>query len=43
MEISIQSLLEGAARANGSVGVIDVFRTVTTAAVAPTGILSSNV
>src|SRR6266849_5668859 len=34
MEISIQSLLEGAARANGTVGIIDVFRAFTTAAVA---------
>src|SRR6266446_10570258 len=34
MKISIQSLLEGAARANGMVGIIDVFRAFTTAAVA---------
>jgi len=34
MKISIQSLLEGAARGNGTVGIIDVFRAFTTAAVA---------
>jgi 2-phosphosulfolactate phosphatase len=34
MEISIQSLLEGAARATGTVAIIDVFRAFTTAAVA---------
>ena len=34
MEISIHSLLEGAARATGSVAVIDVFRAFTTAALA---------
>jgi 2-phosphosulfolactate phosphatase len=34
MEISIHSLLEGAARATGSVAVIDVFRAFTSAAVA---------
>src|SRR5438552_685764 len=34
MEISIQSLLEGARRATGTVAVIDVFRAFTTAAVA---------
>jgi 2-phosphosulfolactate phosphatase len=34
MKISIQSLLEGAARANGSVGIIDVFRAFATGAVA---------
>jgi hypothetical protein len=34
MEISIRSLLEGAARATGTVAVIDVFRAFTTAAVA---------
>ena len=33
MEISIQSLLEGAKRATGTVAVIDVFRAFTTAAV----------
>ena len=35
MKISTQSLLEGAARGNGAVGMIDVFRAFTTAAVAP--------
>jgi 2-phosphosulfolactate phosphatase len=34
MEISIHSLLDGAARATGTVAVIDVFRAFTTAAVA---------
>jgi 2-phosphosulfolactate phosphatase len=34
MEISIHSLLEGAARATGTVAIIDVFRAFTTAAVA---------
>jgi 2-phosphosulfolactate phosphatase len=34
MEISIHSLLEGAARATGSVAVSDVFRAFTSAAVA---------
>ena len=34
MEIRIESLLEGASRATGSVAVIDVFRAFTTAAVA---------
>jgi 2-phosphosulfolactate phosphatase len=34
MEISIQSLLEGATRATGTVAIIDVFRAFTTAAVA---------
>src|SRR6266436_132231 len=34
MKISIQSLLEGAARGNGTVGIIDLFRAFTTAAVA---------
>ena len=34
MEISIYSLLEGAARASGAVAVIDLFRAFTTAAVA---------
>ena len=33
MEISIQSLLEGATRATGTVAIIDVFRAFTTAAV----------
>jgi phosphosulfolactate phosphohydrolase-like enzyme len=35
MEISIQSLLEGAKRTTGSVAIIDVLRAFTTAAVAP--------
>ena len=34
MNISIHSLVEGAARATGTVAVIDVFRAFTTAAVA---------
>jgi hypothetical protein len=34
MKISIQSLLEGATRATGTVAIIDVFRAFTTAAVA---------
>ena len=34
MKISIYSLLEGAARATGTVAVIDLFRAFTTAAVA---------
>jgi len=34
VKISIQSLLEGAARGKGTVGIIDVFRAFTTAAVA---------
>src|SRR5580693_10696042 len=34
MKVAIQSLLEGAERATGSVAVIDVFRAFTTAAVA---------
>ncbi len=34
MEISLQSLLEGATRATGTVAVIDVLRAFTTAAVA---------
>src|SRR6202045_2983663 len=34
MEISIQSFLEGATRATGTVAIIDVFRAFTTAAVA---------
>ncbi len=34
MKIAIQSLLEGAVRATGTVAVIDVFRAFTTAAVA---------
>jgi hypothetical protein len=34
MEISIQSLLEGATRATGTVAIIDVFRAFATAAVA---------
>ncbi len=34
MEIRIESLIEGAARASGTVAIIDVFRAFTTAAVA---------
>lgn len=34
MDISIESLIEGAARASGTVAIIDVFRAFTTAAVA---------
>ena len=34
MDIRIESLLEGAARASGVVAIIDVFRAFTTAAVA---------
>jgi len=36
MEISIDSLLQGATRATGTVAVIDVFRAFTTTAVALT-------
>ena len=34
MDIRIESLIEGAARASGAVAIIDVFRAFTTAAVA---------